>query len=196
MALVAIGDIDGALPPLRRAVRLRGSLAESYELIAAQLARAGRHREAVLVLEDAVHAAPGSVDLRMKLAEFLSLAGDRETSVKHLQQAVLIAPTNPRLHYRLALELDALGRSDSSRGHYRQALDRFRLLAGNGAVRDPGTWAAMAVSATALDLHDDAVTYFRRTLDLDSTYFDRRPSMRALWERSRRITGDQSGHKP
>ncbi len=52
-------------------------------------------------------------------------------------------------------------------------------------------WALLALTATKLGRHRDAVSYWERALSLDLAFFDGEHAMRSMWEASLRSAGPQ-----
>jgi tetratricopeptide (TPR) repeat protein len=118
-ALAAAHRTDAALDRLQQTTARRPPFVPAFLEYSNQLARAGRHSEAMAVLERGLEAAPDAVDLRVALAFAHIKHNDRASARTMLQRAVADAPQR---HDVLA----ALARVMAQDGEYSVAADLFR----------------------------------------------------------------------
>jgi tetratricopeptide (TPR) repeat protein len=89
---------------------------------ALDLRRAGRAREAVLVLREAVRLAPRHAGLAGNLGNALLAAGERAAALAVLEQACALAPASGQLAYNLGKALLDDGRLAPARAAFERAL--------------------------------------------------------------------------
>jgi Flp pilus assembly protein TadD len=119
IALAATGQRERAFEQLRRTTARRPPFPPAFREHASQLARAGRPREAIAVLNDGLTQTPGVVELQLDLAQLLLACNDRNKARDTLLKALTKAPGRVDL-------LTALARVMVLDGDYASAADTYR----------------------------------------------------------------------
>jgi arylsulfatase A-like enzyme/Tfp pilus assembly protein PilF len=154
VALLARGDVRGALARLQRAAELDPGQPEVRSALAEALGRAGRYADAVGQWQEAARLQPRRAEVWANLGSALGRSGKPDEAVKALAHAVELEPRHPRLLARLAFAEHAAGRIEDAAQHLRQAAEtsapgEFRhagalglvlLQAGQG--HEAGPWLA------------------------------------------------------
>ncbi len=91
---------------------------------ATQLIAAGKLKEAAAILEQAVAAAPKSLDLQISTAFLNVKIGDTDSARKHLQAALRLRTDNPDALHNLAVLLTAVGEFEEAK----QCLHKLLVL--------------------------------------------------------------------
>jgi len=97
--------------------------------LALALIRAGRPREALGHLREALRIFPEYVDANENLGLALSRCGREADAIGHLTAWLRSNPNSPRAHHNLGVALDRQGRLEEAVGHYRAALRHDRYSA-------------------------------------------------------------------
>jgi arylsulfatase A-like enzyme/Tfp pilus assembly protein PilF len=123
IALLAGGDVQAALPRLRRAARLDPAQPEVRSALAEALGRAGAHAEAAGQWREAARLQPRRADVWANLGSALGRGGRPAEAVAAMARAVELEPGNPRLLARLAFAEHGAGRIEDAARHLREAAD-------------------------------------------------------------------------
>lgn len=120
-------DADGAEAAMNRALSRRPLSDIALDTLAGTLARAGRHREAVALLEEAIAAESKNPAIAFNLGNYLKFVGEFDRARMAYRQAIALAPTFSKAHAALS----SLGGSGSDEEHLKTI---ERLI---DACRDP-----------------------------------------------------------
>ncbi|MGI8990198.1 MAG: tetratricopeptide repeat protein [Bryobacteraceae bacterium] len=102
---------------------LNGSLAAQQTLEHAwDLAARGQRQDAIRLLQDLVHLAPGNADVRLLLGSLLMEGGDRTGSIDQLQAATRLRPKSAEAENALGEAYDKFGDSAGAREAFRLAV--------------------------------------------------------------------------
>ena len=91
-ALRQLGQLQGAEPVLREAVRLGSAMPMTYENLGLCLAEQSRFEEAIGYLQQAVDMEPEGIDYRLSLAGALARAGRTAEARRHYRKVLAIRP--------------------------------------------------------------------------------------------------------
>jgi tetratricopeptide (TPR) repeat protein len=114
------GDVNFALPLLRRAVQLGPGEAWNHRQLAQLLRDMKQYPEARTEMEACVALDPGTSDNWIDLFNLLRTMGDRDAAQRVLQEGLLRCPDSANLHYERGKQLRLAG-------HLEEALADFRL---------------------------------------------------------------------
>jgi arylsulfatase A-like enzyme/Flp pilus assembly protein TadD len=154
-----LGNLDAAIEAMSRAVELQPADPMALTLLTAYLTQAGRPGEAVEL--SAVAAAGEAPDVELLLTRSLALArlGRVEEAMAAVDRAAELEVANPLVPvYRGTVHLMSGRRAEASRA-YEEA-----LAINPSTVR---ALTALAVMATEEERWDDALGYWRRSVELD-----------------------------
>jgi tetratricopeptide (TPR) repeat protein len=87
-AALGRGDVDGAVPMLRRATRMNRDDRTAATLLAASLDRSGNSGEAVEILEQLRESSPDDPDVATELARLEQRRGDVRLAIRYYQDAL------------------------------------------------------------------------------------------------------------
>ena len=108
-ALLAAGDVKGALEEARRAVALDAAHVRAHRVLGRALAAEGDVDGAIAAFRRAVKLEPSDATTHVNLAAALSSAGDAKGSLEHNQIALVLDPDNPQVQCALGATLVAVG---------------------------------------------------------------------------------------
>lgn len=106
-------DAEGAEAAMNRALSRRPLSDIALDTLAGTLARAGRHREAVALLEEAIAAGSKNPAIAFNLGNYLKFIGEFDRARTAYRQAIAVAPSFSRAHAALS----SLGGSGSDEQH-------------------------------------------------------------------------------
>jgi tetratricopeptide (TPR) repeat protein len=123
-SLRSLGYLSGMSGGRAGTIDPKDGLAMLSELERAkQDVRAGRHTQALTVLNDLVRRSPDNVPFLTRLAQAQSASGRKEEALATLRRAIALNPRLDFLHLRLAEESLEQGRLAEARAAYERALD-------------------------------------------------------------------------
>ncbi|MBI4676949.1 MAG: tetratricopeptide repeat protein [Elusimicrobia bacterium] len=173
VAAAAAGRRDAALERLDRAQRLKPSQDE-LRRIASAYRTLGERARALAIHEGLVRRRPDQALARVDHAEAAAEAGRREAALASLAKAEGLRPTKEEKH-RIARAYQALG--ESGRG-----LPLLRALTSEHPL-EPALWSDLGVCAHLSGSVPDAITSYRKALDLDPGYLPAAASLGSLLSR-------------
>jgi len=165
------GDVEGALPPLAEAVRLKPHWADARVLLADAMAAQGRLDLAILNYGEAVDSKPRDVSLRMHFGQALVKRGWHDEALNHYGVALRLDAGDKGLkaatiHTLIGLAWSARGDARQAAAHYEQALAidpelaearvnlaLARLVSGDAAAAVGSLRAALAAGADQPEVH-------------------------------------------
>ena len=109
IALLALGDIDGAHAQVSKAVEIDGNFVDALYNLGNIEAQRGERAAAAQTYRRVIELAADHVDAKSNLATMLRLAGDREEAVALTRQALALRPDDHRLMFNLATLLAETG---------------------------------------------------------------------------------------
>ena len=194
----ALGDEDGARHYLEKAVVLAPAEAGSAIQLAMLVADQQGPDAALSILNGALDAVPGNLDLLQARSSLQRRAGDAEGAVATAQMVVAFAPSDARANYSLGMALVSARRSADARAVLRKAVEEDPAFADAwinlGVVeKETGDFDAAEESYTralALQPEDSiahnnfgnlllargdisgALAKYRHAVDLDPSYID------------------------
>lgn len=127
-----------------------------------ELARQGRHSEAIATIKHAAEIQPSDADSHNDTGWHLIDLGYVEEAVPSLQSALQLAPTHAEAHKNLGNAQRKLGRIDLALSHYRHALE----LAPNSTEAQVNVGSALAESGRFVE----ALPYFEAALRVAPDY--------------------------
>jgi tetratricopeptide (TPR) repeat protein len=176
------GRDERGLEHFRRAVELDPELSDARIKLGNALARAGRFEAAIEQFGEVLRRRPGDRDLAVKRATALLNLGRGRQAVEALEALVAEDPRDPVTRIRLAEALESTGALGEAEESYRQALR---------ADLDPATAARLqkgyADFLNRRGRSEDALTAYRRSLELDPTGTAARRDYAALLGRLGRL---------
>jgi len=120
-ARIALGDLEGGLADLTRAVELEPGAPTSAEEVADVLYVRGRYQEAAEYYQRAVDAGSQDPDARYRLASSLVQVNRSDEALDHLQVAIAADPSNGEAHLLAGTLLNAKGRHAEAERELRAA---------------------------------------------------------------------------
>jgi tetratricopeptide (TPR) repeat protein len=118
-----LGDFDGSVSALERAIALDPNAAPTHLNLAVALQEAGRHAEAEAVLRAAAEAFPDDSHGLDRLHSQLTGEGRQAEAMQALHEAVRRAPGDADLQLKLAAEYGLMMDTDAAEAAYRRILD-------------------------------------------------------------------------
>jgi tetratricopeptide (TPR) repeat protein len=129
-ALVQLGDPDGAIAQLERALAEPGAggeaaagIADVHLLLAQLLTAQGRGGEALPQLERAHELEPGRFEIRLQLADALARGGRLAEAVGHYSGLLESGPPNPGVLVKRATARINLGQPEQALADFRRAVE-------------------------------------------------------------------------
>jgi Flp pilus assembly protein TadD len=121
-ALLAQGQVAGAMEHYQAALRLRPNEGYAHANVALALAARGQRDAALAEYARALDLAPGNAGTHVRVADLLAEGGRVEEAIGHYEQAVKLDPDSALAHNNLAYLLAAAGSPARALEHYRAAL--------------------------------------------------------------------------
>jgi tetratricopeptide (TPR) repeat protein len=116
------GDLEGAVPLLRRAVELNPTLVDGHFNLAVALARLGKIDAAIAAMEEVVRLQPKDFDAHLRLGGWLASQGRTAEALAHLERAAALDVNSQEVWLKLAQGYEAAGRARAAVGAYRRVL--------------------------------------------------------------------------
>ncbi len=210
--LIETGRIQGAIPHLEQAVRVRPNDPEPENNLGNALAQTGRPQDAIAHLERALQLAPHYAEAEFNLGRALARLGRPQEAMAHYERALLIKPGYAEADNNLGNLLLAAGRAQEAAAHFEAALRsnpglgeaEYNLglaLTGTGRPQDAIAHyeAALKVTPGNADIHyhlaialtngrrlDEAMAQFQETIRLKPDSADAHLKLAlALWQAGR-----------
>jgi Flp pilus assembly protein TadD len=136
------------------------------------LVKAGRSREAIPVLRDAVSRFPDDAGSHYALGLALDKSGDPDAAIQSFDRAVRLAPEDWQMHSALALTLRDLGRLPDAVPHFSRAAQL--------KIDDPALHANLAAALAETNRPHEALESFQTALTLDADNLNARVNLAAL----------------
>jgi Tfp pilus assembly protein PilF len=203
------GDIEGALPPLAEAVRLKPHWADARGLLADALAAQGRLELAVMNYGEAVGDKPRDVSLRMRFGQALVKRGWHDEALNQYGVALGLDAKEKgleaaRIHTLIGLAWSARGDAAQAVAHYEQALAidpelaearvnlaLARLVSGDAAAAAENLRAALAAGADQPEVHLGLADALRQ-LGRDREAIEQYRAALVAWPESAQAANDLS----
>jgi predicted O-linked N-acetylglucosamine transferase (SPINDLY family) len=157
-ALLATGDLAGAMDACRTALNLDPACSKAHYEIGNMLAREGRLEEAVACYEAAVRYRPNFVEALSNLGAANQRLGRMETALGWYQHVLQFDPSSPKALFNLGALQSALGKFDLATAYLRRAHEA-----------DPTnieTLGHLSVTLVKLHLYDEAARVAERRVEL------------------------------
>ncbi len=186
MMLLDHQDVADAVTAAEAAVRLDPAEVQNHLVYAGALHRSNRLEDALAAYAEATRVTADTSVLPSLLAaqvEVLSSLGRWNDALPGIRRYIRFRPDDASMRLRLG---DALLQLDRTEEAMRSFRDAIRL-----EPHEASHWALLALTATKLGRHRDAVSYWERALSLDLAFFDGEHAMRSMWEASLRSAGPQ-----
>jgi len=170
---------------LRRSLALRLGQPHVQVHLGRVLAQAGKHRDAIAVLQAAAEAQPDLVDAFVVLAQVQLTTGDFAASERNYRAALKLAPKSPAALLGLGVLLNKMLRPAEA--------EIFLRIAGENAER-PAPWRAKVATALGLSLEaqgkrEEAVQVWEGAIALDPANAEAHRELNALFYRMGRADG-------
>jgi len=149
-ALLAQGDMEGALTAFRAAVQAAPESQHTRKTLARNLVRAGELAEAEQIYRGSLELDPDDPQLHHELGRVLAATGRLDEGIRHLRKAIELTPDFDDAYASLAVALERAGRLDEAADAAAQLVrlhpedsaayleaGRLRLLARIDPNRDP-----------------------------------------------------------
>lgn len=116
------GDLEGAVPLLRRAVELNPTLVDGHFNLAVALARLGRTDAAITAMREVIRLQPKDAEAHTRIATWLSVQGRHGEAVVHLERAAALDVDSQDAWLKLARGYEAADRPRAAVGAYIRVL--------------------------------------------------------------------------
>ncbi|MCP4677343.1 MAG: tetratricopeptide repeat protein [Deltaproteobacteria bacterium] len=97
----SLKQLEEAEKEFKTAIELDKEFLNAYIALSQMLLKIGRNNDAMVVLDDASEAVPGSSLINQTLADAQALRGDFAAAIAELDKALVIEPDNVRSHFRM-----------------------------------------------------------------------------------------------
>jgi tetratricopeptide (TPR) repeat protein len=163
-ALMAKGNVDGAIPHFERALELGPETAEYHTNLGIALGKKGRLADAIPQFERALALAPDAVDAQYSLGKALIMSGRGEEGLAYWKQALLKEPDNLQVlndtAWVLATSSDAALRDGNA------AMALAEHAAQLTSEREPAILGTLAAVFAETGRYDKAVEFEKRATEL------------------------------
>ncbi|MBF0587665.1 MAG: tetratricopeptide repeat protein [Magnetococcales bacterium] len=161
-ALLAKGDYDAALEHLQRVQQLEPDNVIGQIKLGDLFAAQGRHDEAVVCYDRAISLDPTRVEAYNNLGTVIHMMGDKKTASDCFEKALAMDADNAGVLNNLGSAYHAQGLFDKAAACYEKAL-----------VLEPNQGEAhsnLANACNALSRHAEALTHYRRDVELGAPF--------------------------
>ncbi len=159
IALVAEGDVDGAIRHYRQALEIAPGDAGVHNNLGIALGLRGQVGEAITHFRRALRIAPWYAQGHNNLGHALQTLGRTEEAIGRYREALALRPDFAGAHYNLGIALRSQGKVDEAIGHYRQAL---RL-----APRDADVHSNLGAALQVKGKLEEAIGHYDEALRID-----------------------------
>ena len=156
------GQHEQAAEAFRAAVEVRAD-AQALLALAQALENAGREEEVIDSLERAIKVQPSS-EIHGRLALLLAERGNDERAAFHLQQAMLEEGPGDQL----GTLFQRLGYMYAARNQYHEARQAFQQAMKRNPDDPADLLRALGNASLGLNNYDEAIRYFRQSLDIEN----------------------------
>ena len=176
-SLTQLDRIADAVPHLEAATRLAPEYAIAQRGLAWNLARLGRWTDAETAYRRAMRLSPGDASIASEYSMVLLQQSKRKAALAQALRAERLDPQSVGPHMLAGYLLRTEARFDESRSRFREAVRLNPKLAEG--------WAELGVTEYLRHDAAAAVAAFSEAARLDSSYFEHRASVSAMWRAAR-----------
>jgi superkiller protein 3 len=157
-----------------------GETANRIRMAQANL-QAGRTKEALEVLEEAIRSEPGNAGLRNFYGQVCFVTGRNDAAEAAFRKALEIDPELADAHNNLGALYDRMGRKDEAEREFRKALDA-------PAYPTPEkVYLNLGLLYTSQGRNDEAIRELRRSVEIDPKYYQAHFELASLLDRTGRL---------
>jgi serine/threonine protein kinase/Flp pilus assembly protein TadD len=122
LALLAKGDVDGAIAAYHEAIRLKSNYATAHNNLGIALKKKGQIEEAIMAFREAIKHKPELAMAHSNLGFLLMKRGQIDEAITECTEAFRHNPNDSEAHLNLGYLLAGKGKIEEAMGHYKEAL--------------------------------------------------------------------------
>ena len=166
IALLRLGEIDGAVKHYERALSLKPNYPEAHSNLGALLLQQQRWTEAVEHLAYAVMCRPDDEVLRLYLGTALLWLDKLDEAAEQFQQALRLKPDYGEAKRYLGVTYSRLGEILKTQGNLEGAVEQYKRAVGFG-LRDARVYGELGVVLSQLGRYGEAVENLSKAVELE-----------------------------